>query len=362
MNIKRICCLAILFCFASYSSKVSFTEQVQTDEIISKNRIVSEYQIKEIEDTIKNIGFNKLQLYHIKNSYNNTTENNEINSISKATKLQNEIRLNEERLLELGAERTSAALLEHFIFQTTDTKPENNILLQLNSWDPSVIISQFMDAYDIWGYTMDYLGYTQYHIIFQSNGSDPYLYHNQRYTAYGKFEAGSSEAYKWVNDIISIYAEKLVGGGIEKLHPMLIFLPYELLFSVKPSPTEVKSQGIATFLNQSLLITQKFVYTYNTSTNQWDYSLSTNRVQNLVDITSEVIKNGTLYREPTYFNDMSDGDYYNAGRDAYTAFLGKNSINTCQNMIVVHSSSKFSNIKHFYLITPNGPGHMVYFP
>lgn len=91
-----------------------------------------------------------------------------------------------------------------------------------SSWHPSEIAEQFEDAYDIVAYvTFGENLQQQYHIIFNSSQKDPYLYRGMEYIKVcGAFSEGSTGARKWLNNVLEIYVEKLIGDGIGRICPV----------------------------------------------------------------------------------------------------------------------------------------------
>ncbi len=103
------------------------------------------------------------------------------------------------------------------------------------------------------------------------------LERNDTKVFYGNISANSSTAQNFVDEVISIYVSKGVSTLLE-LIPGVKYLPYELAFSNKPSPTEIYSSGNALTCNLVTSNVLVFTYVLDETTNSWVYCASGNSV------------------------------------------------------------------------------------
>lgn len=264
---------------------------------------------------------------------------NETISEEIALKIRGQIARNDERVQELGGSAPPHELLEDLILSVMNQYEVQST----NNWHPSDLASDLSVKYNVSSsYATSYGGKSQYHLVLKSNDKDPYLKINKSEHFYDSITPGSTEAQKWVKDVIKIYAEKFIGAGLGVLHPALSFLPYELLgLESQPDENSISSAGDATELTVNTVTTVKFVYVLEESTNEWVYALSTNRVSFATTVTQLLSINNRAYNKSTDLNGLYDnGDYYSASADANSAFAAGITRNTCVGSINASSEEK----------------------
>lgn len=105
------------------------------------------------------------------------------------------------------------------------------------------------------------------------------------------FSANSEGARKWINEIVNVYSSKFVSGAMEMI-PGMKFLPYELLFSSKPSPSSISSNGNAFSVALNTTTTIVFTYVGDTAKNSWQHVLTENMVSYAITYSSYLHING----------------------------------------------------------------------
>lgn len=205
------------------------------------------------------------------------------------------------------------------------------------------IINQLNNSYSIKSYITTSYGKRQNHVVFKSKSSDPYLAKNKTVTVFDSFNKGSG-ARSWINELIKIYAEKVVGSI-----PIVQWIPYEMLGISKPQENQLSSTGDSLLVTLSTNSTQKFVFVE--SGGRWHYSLSVNKVSISVHTQAILNINGNvrdLYKQKYY---SAVGDYNNA------EYLANNNIgrglNRCIYSIKVHSKSRGGNVISQSIHNPN---------
>jgi hypothetical protein len=229
-------------------------------------------------------------------------------------------------------------------------------------WHPSDLIENFNDMYDMSGsYATTYAGRTQYHLVFQSKGNDPYLRNVKTDHFYDGISAGSTEARNWVQEIIKIYAEKFVGTSLGIMSPYLELLPYELLdIATQPTASAISSTRNATVVTVNTVSIQKFVYIYNTSLSEWIFGVSTNKVSMSTTVTQAITVNGRAYNKSVDYNGYwIYGDYLNASTDANNEYNTGNARNTCIYKVSGYSESKDRDIVTVDIFDPTFVAHMI---
>jgi hypothetical protein len=347
-KIFRFQVVGIIFCILlSFFTSVSAKENNYSNDIV----ILSNESANLIELKLEELSELKLkkELEEL-----NTTDNKKT-----ILNLEKEIKKIKKELQSLGAEKPSKKFLTKLL--EAEKKKMDKEFGILSDWHPSDIIDTFDGAYDVWGYSTTYSGYQLYHLIFEYNGNDPYLAKSDTEKIYDAFSQGSSDAYYWLEETIKVYAEKLVGGGLGLLNPLTQFVPWELLFSSKPSSNEISSTGDALVATLSSLTTQKFVYVYDTLNSEWAYALSTNRVNYAYTFTEIIYKDGSCYHDnESQSNQNVYGDYYSASSDAVDYFESYTYGKTCIDKLAAYSDSNSSDEINMSIFTPTFVAHMTY--
>ncbi len=110
------------------------------------------------------------------------------------------------------------------------------------------------------------------------------------------FSANSEGARKWINEIVNVYSSKFVSGAMDMI-PGMKFLPYELLFSSKPSPSSISSNGNAFSVALNTTTTIVFTYVGDTAKNSWQHVLTENMVSYAITYNSFMHINGISKNE-----------------------------------------------------------------
>ena len=106
----------------------------------------------------------------------------------------------------------------------------------------------------------------------------------------------SEGARKWINEIVNVYSSKFVSGAMDMI-PGMKFLPYELLFSSKPSPSSISSNGNAFSVALNTTTTIVFTYVGDTAKNSWQHVLTENMVSYAITYNSFMHINGISKNE-----------------------------------------------------------------
>ncbi|MCM3634719.1 hypothetical protein [Paenibacillus camelliae] len=281
-------------------------------------------QIEQLETEIMKLNNEKLILEkkneYISKNYATATNKKSLldSSHARMSQIDAEMQSIDTQLAKLGVEKPSKELLLEFLKSNPEAFEDK---LQLD-YSTSSIYDEMEDIIDTWnymynvtGYATTYSGKTQYHLTFMYKGNDPYLSKNQTKTVYSQFSSGSTQATYWINEVLSIYVDKLIGASLKKFD----LLPWELLFSSKPT-NSISSTGDATVAHLQTLTTVKFVFVYNTSSEYWFFALSTNYVNVAYNVDAYIIRNNQIYNDGTDGNLTEYGDYNNSLSLANSAY------------------------------------------
>ena len=140
------------------------------------------------------------------------------------SEIQSEIDSNNKRIAELGASAPSDELLEELILASIP----DEVSLMRDGWHPSDLIEDMSLMYDMSAsYATTYDGRAQYHLVLMNKNKDPYLRRKSTDYIYDSISEGSAEARNWIQEIVKIYAEKLIGAGLGLVNPLFSFIPYD---------------------------------------------------------------------------------------------------------------------------------------
>lgn len=356
--------LSVVLVFMLVTPMVSANSVIKpVDSNLSKLTPVSDAafnEIQELESQLTKLN-NEILSLTSQNEYvakNFTTMSNQKELVSsnetQIIRINSELEAINAQLTELGVEEPSNEFLLELLKTSPEVFDDQLDKLQLNYQASSIydemedIINTWKYMYNVSGYSYTHSGKTQYHLTFMYKGSDPYLSKNTTKVIHSAFSSGSSQAAFWVNEIISIYVDKIVGASLKKLD----WVPWELLFSQKPT-NAISSSGNSAVGTLTTLTTVKFVFIYNTSSQYWFYALSTNYVNVVADVSAYVIQNNKILRDATSYDFTDYGDYnmsywladaaYNRGypdKNAVTKVrLSSKSFNNDQIVINIHNPS-----------------------
>lgn len=319
----------------------------------STGKDLSLYEVQQAEDIIDQISNLELQAANILESAAEDTYN-------QLTLIKYKIGLLEKALIGLGVDRATDESINAMVrsdeaFRTNQGLPQHNQASILSATPGDNIINTYSGAYKVWQYSTTYQGKKQNHIIFQGNGNDPYLHKTKTGHIYNSISPNTTESTRWVNEVIKVYASKAFGSI-----PVVEWLPYELLGVAKPKPSAISSTGNATVVTLNAVTTQKFVFVWNESAQDWVYSLSVNKVNYSETRTvamkiNGVARNKSVDKGPYYIN----GDYNNASSLANTYSNGYEAVR-CIDSIYAYSSSKDQNVISIDILTPRFVAHMLY--
>ena len=249
----------------------------------------------------------------------------------------------ETQLASLGVERPSDDKLAEIMYNNDDTPATRS--------HPSSLISTFKAVYDVWGFESTYNGKKFYSVVFETKGKDPYLQKAKTTVLYDQILAGSAEAGKWVDELISILVDEAIGSV-----PVLKYLPYTELFTYKPSPNSVSSYGDATVVILHTVSVQKFTYKYQSS--QWVLGSSTNKVSYDLTVTQLIRVNGAAKNVSKDFGTKWENGDFGRAIPLADSQSGSLPINNCISRVKANSRSKNSNFIDLSIHTPNWPQDM----
>lgn len=330
---------------------------IDTNDFHEKDAIVERYSLNVVTpEAAAEIE----RLAEENNTLRETIQNEDSPILSRQNNQEflNKIENNKEKMESLGASTPSDELLIDLI----KAEIKQSGIQVASDWDPSQIVSDFKGMYDMSAsYSTTYGGKTQYHVVFQHNGNDSHLKNIQSEKFYNGISAGSAEARNWVNEVIKIYAEKLVGEGLGLLHPALSLIPYELLgIAVKPNSQKITSTRDATIVSLNTTSIQKFVYVYNSSSRDWFFALSTNKISYSTTVSQLLTVSGKSYNKSNDYNYRWEyGDYNKAASDADSAYNSGYSKKTCVNKVAGYSTSKGKDVVIANIFTPTYVSHMI---
>ncbi len=326
------------------------------------NTALSAQEIQLIDDKITEINFLKMKISAMEkeNNVRACKSSGIIDLTPEINRLNNELEILKQELIDLGVETSAEKILEHIGFneETTATAAST-----YSTWHPVELVALFEDAYDMWSYTD--LGANasqrQYHIVFSHKDSmDPYLTHRAKRTITDSFNAGSIGAQNWINNLITIYAEKIIGEGLSSVCHLLTWLPWELFLDSQPTPNIISSSGEALIASITTATVIKFVYVYDQENDTWTYALSTSKELYSYTFTSSIYVNGVPKH---YSSDQNDlvvlGDFDNAEADAYEAFNNNTTVNTCLSELTLEYDGM--DVISLDLYRPSTVSDMIYF-
>lgn len=189
------------------------------------------------------------------------------------------------------------------------------------------IVSQLKSSYDTVGMKSTYndgnKNYSIYEIYVSYNGSSvsaDKLTKTSTKQFYGAISPNSSEASNWINEVIQVYIQKGTSSLLEMI-PGLKYLPYELLFTSKPSPSQVSFTGNGLVCTLSTNNSIKFTYVLDDSKNSWVYCASSNSVNSAFTCTTcKFVGNQTQQITKNYPNRTFDGGYSTSKLSAVNMF------------------------------------------
>lgn len=189
------------------------------------------------------------------------------------------------------------------------------------------IVSQLKSSYDTVGMRSTYndgsKNYSIYEIYVSYNGSSvsaDKLTKTSSKVFYGSITPNSSEASNWINEIIQVYVQKGTSSLLE-LIPGLKYLPYELLFTSKPSPSQISFAGDGLVCTLSTNNSIKFTYVLDDSKNTWVYCASSNSVNSAFTCTTcKFVGNESQQISKNYPNRTFDGGYSSSKSSAVNMF------------------------------------------
>jgi len=198
----------------------------------------------------------------------------------------------------------------------------------------------------------------QIHLIFTSIGQDRNLHRSTSKKIYDSFEANSNECKKFINDLIKVYAAKVVNVIIGD--SIINLAPWELLFNDKPQANQISSNGDALYATLNTVSVQKFVFVYDTSKDNWVYCLSTNKVSCSLSVTAALCIDGrAVNQSKDYGPTWIYGDWNNASKDADFGYNNGIEMQTCISEVCVESTSKNTVEVVNYIHTPKYVAHML---
>lgn len=359
-------------------SAISMPRIMAKNDNAKNYRILSEAEAQQIEDKVAQINCLKMELIQLEKKsidencnisrISNAEEEGIITDADKVNEIEKQIDILKEDIVAMGGEISIEQIAQNIDMRDALSALNSEYAIQSthSSWHPSEIAEQFEDAYDIVAYvTFGENLQQQYHIIFSGKGKDPYLSKtipgDRNIVLSKEFAEGSSAAQVWLDSLVKIYADKLIGTGLGLLHPIFNFLPWELLTTEKPSVRAISSDSNSStkIVSPCVNASVKFVYVYNDVSDTWSYVLSTSRIFVTYSVNFNVYVNGTHYNSSKDYNNiMVSGDYDNAKEDASQAFSTNRTMNTCINRWAINYRN--TDVFEFDLHTPNNIGGMFY--
>ena len=356
INLKSV--LAVVLCLAMCTGMTSRV-MAGNDDGLDVGKVVSAEDAEMIESKMSEKNLLQHRIYILQEENIDTSTNDNALQISE---LEAKVEALDKEIEALGAVTPSEELLEKFILSDCGTVSSK----ARSIWHPSEVIDKFEDMYDISGYvTYDEDMRMQYHVIFEYNKKDPYLFKEVN----GALEQGAptiSEFENIVRKTLNIYAGKFMGSILESTIPVAQFIPWEILLEEKPNLYNVLSGSEILKCEASIYTIIKFVYVYDEDKDMWKCTLSTNKVSYAYTLISPVYENGVASQIRVCKDGLvAQGQMGSAIEDAAWAFDTNITLNTCMDTFAIEYAGDNSNFEgEFFSVdlhTPNNISGMIYF-
>lgn len=162
------------------------------------------------------------------------------------------------------------------------------------------VLNTLKQEYDVYGSQYTYYDGNKTYDLYdirvvysakKHNTSNTHLAVSKHQVFNKSFSSNSEGAKKWINEILNIYASKAVSYTLEKI-PGMKFLPYELFFNSKPSPSSISATEDSLIVTLNTTTTMVFTYVGDSAKNSWQHVITENVVSYAVSYTSVLHING----------------------------------------------------------------------
>ncbi len=182
---------------------------------------------------------------------------------------------------------------------------------------------------------------------------------------YKNVSPNSTAADHFINETIRLYCSKIASAVAEYLVPAIKFVPYELFFSSKPSPSQISTTGDGVTCELSTNNIIKFTYVYDDKTKSWVYCSSSNWITYAFSTIVTCFTNGNVdKRSKDYPSDTIDGGYNDATKNSITVFNAMQqsnyyigAANTCVNK--VSCKTIYEGSVSVDILAPNSPMNVI---